>query len=108
MSYADKIFAGPLRFTFVLFHSVLNKVSKYRGMNRDKNELNAAFWFTQPGMWSHSIKRSLLFSDFVGFLKFILNIYQGILCPFLGAEFRPHSQSKIATLFPNSMSDFPN
>ena len=25
-----------------------------------------------------------------------------------GAEFRPHSQSKIATIFPNTMSDFPN
>ena len=41
-------------FNFALFHSVLNKVSKYRGMNRDKNELNAAFWFTQPGLWSYS------------------------------------------------------
>ncbi|XP_045200175.2 BRCA2-interacting transcriptional repressor EMSY-like [Mercenaria mercenaria] len=27
---------------------VLNKVSKYRGVNRDKNDLNAATWFTQP------------------------------------------------------------
>ncbi|XP_060563339.1 BRCA2-interacting transcriptional repressor EMSY-like [Ruditapes philippinarum] len=27
---------------------VLNKVSKYRGLNRDKNDLNAATWFTQP------------------------------------------------------------
>ncbi|XP_052785000.1 BRCA2-interacting transcriptional repressor EMSY-like [Mya arenaria] len=27
---------------------VLNKVSKYRGMNRDKNDLNASSWFTQP------------------------------------------------------------
>lgn len=27
---------------------VLNKVSRYRGANRDKNELNAATWFTQP------------------------------------------------------------
>lgn len=27
---------------------VLNKVSKYRGVNRDKTELNAASWFTQP------------------------------------------------------------
>ena len=34
---------------FYLYFSVLNKVSKYRGVNRDKNELNAAFWFTQPG-----------------------------------------------------------
>ena len=33
--------------------------------------------------------------------------YQGIFCPSLGAEFRPHSQSKIATLFPNTMSVFP-
>ncbi|KAH3805994.1 BRCA2-interacting transcriptional repressor EMSY-like isoform X5 [Dreissena polymorpha] len=27
---------------------VLNKVCKYRGVNRDKNDLNAATWFTQP------------------------------------------------------------
>ena len=33
---------------------------------------------------------------------------QGIFCPSLGAEFRPHSQWKIATLFPNTMSDFRN
>ena len=33
---------------------------------------------------------------------------QGIFCPSLGAEFRPHSQSKIATFFPNTMSVFPN
>ena len=25
---------------------------------------------------------------------------QGIFCPYLGAEFPPHSQSKIATFFP--------
>ena len=32
---------------------------------------------------------------------------QGIFCPSLGAEIRPHSQWKIATLyFPNTMSDF--
>ena len=29
--------------------------------------------------------------------------YQGIFCPSLGAEFWPHSQSKIATLFPNTV-----
>ena len=44
------LWSKRLRLNFALFHSVLNKVSKYRGMNRDKNELNAAFWFTQPGM----------------------------------------------------------
>ena len=33
---------------------------------------------------------------------------QGLFCPSLGAEFQPHSQSKIATFFPNTMSDFPN
>lgn len=31
--------------------SVLSKVCKYRGVNREKNELNAATWFTQPGMY---------------------------------------------------------
>ena len=31
----------------------------------------------------------------------------GIFGPTPGAEFRPHSQSKIATVFPNIMSDFP-
>ena len=35
-------------------------------------------------------------------------VLKGIFCPSLGAEFRPHSQSKIATFFPNIMSDFPN
>ena len=34
--------------------------------------------------------------------------FQGIFCPSIGAEFRPHSQSKIATFFPNTMSVFPN
>ena len=29
------------------------------------------------------------------------NQRQGIFCPSLGAKFRPHSQSKIATYFPN-------
>ena len=33
--------------------------------------------------------------------------WQGIFCPSLGAEFRPHSEPKIATFFPNTMSDFP-
>ena len=33
----------------LVYFSVLNKVSKYRGVNRDKNDLNAATWFTQPG-----------------------------------------------------------
>ena len=35
-------------------------------------------------------------------------LFQGLFCPSLEAEFRPHSQSKIATFFPNTMSDFPN
>ena len=30
-----------------------------------------------------------------------------IFCPSVGAEFQPHSQMKIATFFPNTMSDFP-
>ena len=37
------------------------------------------------------------------------NTIQGSFCPSLGAEFRPHSQSKIAThFFSNTMSVFPN
>ena len=30
---------------------------------------------------------------------------QGIFCPSLGAQFRPHSQSKIATFFPKVKRD---
>ena len=33
---------------------------------------------------------------------------QGIFFPSLRAKFWPHSQSKIATFFPNTMSVFPN
>ena len=33
-------------------------------------------------------------------------VFQGIFCPSLGAKFRPHSQSEIATFFPNTMSIF--
>ena len=33
---------------------------------------------------------------------------QGIFCPSLWAEFRPHSQSKIATFFPIPCLFFPN
>ena len=33
---------------------------------------------------------------------------QGIFCPSLGAKFRPHSQSKKATFFPNTMSVLPH
>ena len=35
-------------------------------------------------------------------------IFQGIICLSQGVEFRLHSQSKIASFFPNSMSVFPN
>ena len=38
----------------------------------------------------------------LAFSSFMVN--QGIFCPSLGAEFRPHSQSKIATFFPNTIS----
>ena len=38
----------------------------------------------------------------------ILDWLQGLFYPSLGAEFQPHSQSKIVTFFPNTMSDFPN
>lgn len=36
---------------FVLFcvSSILMRVSRFRGANREKGELNAAAWFTQPG-----------------------------------------------------------
>ena len=35
-------------------------------------------------------------------------MYVGIFCPSLEAEFQLHSQSKIATFFPNTMSVDPN
>ena len=35
------------------------------------------------------------------------NMGQGIFCPSVGAEFWPHPQSKIATFFPKTISDFP-
>ena len=34
-------------------------------------------------------------------------VWTGDFCPSLGAEFRPYSQSKIVTFFPNTMSVFP-
>ena len=37
---------------FSCFYRVLSKVAKYRGVNREKNDLNAATWFTQPGLSS--------------------------------------------------------
>ena len=45
-----------------------------------------------------------------GFQNQMLGIFclQGTFCPSLGAEFRPHSLSKIATFSPNTMSVFPN
>ena len=36
----------------------------------------------------------------------LLSPNQGIFCPSLGPEFQPLSQSKIATFFPNIISDF--
>ena len=54
-------------------------------------------------------KESAIIKVRVRLYSFLANgdLSEGIFCPSLGAEFRPHSQSKIATFFPNTMSVFP-
>ena len=57
-------------FAFHLSYSLLARVSRFRGTNKQKGEMNAASWFTKPG-------RDVLSSLVVIYLE---NILDNVVC----------------------------